>query len=311
MFLETPDWNAVMRGRERGSSFSEGTTNPALPTTGPVATSSSLVERFQDWGINLFKAPHKPDKRFVEVKEKADKLDEDVGHVDKAVSKVARREADLEADYMELAMQFRKLVNMEPGVADSLTSFASSVETTSQGWKGLRDATDQDYLGSLRDMSSYVASLRALLKVREQKQLDFEGLTDYLNRSANERDLLASQRGAPTLSSGPTSYIRSKMEDFRGVDQEQSRRDRLRRTEMDIERLTREVEEAKRTTEAFDEQVVQETAEFERIKACEFKDTLNNLADAEMVFWQSTIDTWEEFLKGMEKEEEERSRLAA
>ena len=301
-FLETPDWNATMRGKNMRASSMDAGSPTAIGNNSAAASSQSAFESFQDWSINLFTKPHKPDKRFLDVREKANKLDEDLNHVEKIVARVARREGDLEADYADLATQFQKLVNMEPGVGNELTSFSSSVETTSQGMKGLREATDQDYLGSLRDMSSYVGALKALLKLREQKQVDFEALTDYLNKAANERDTLASHGGSASLSGGAASFIRSKVEDVRGVDHEQSRRDRLRRTEMQIDRLTREVDEAKKTSEAFDEQVVNEVNEFERIKACEFKDTLGSLADAQKLFWRQSIDTWEEFLKGMEVE---------
>ena len=302
-FLESSDWNSTMRGKNlRAVSMSEGGASPTIGANPTAASSQSAFESFQDWSINLFSKPHKPDKRFVEVRDKANKLDEDLNHVEKIVARVARREGDLEMDYQELAEQFRKLVSMEPGVGNELTSFSSSVETTSRGLRGLRESTDQDYLGSLRDMSSYVAAVKALLKLREQKQMDFEALTDYLNKAANERDTLASQHGSVSISAGPASFIRSKVEDVRGVDPEQSRRDRLRKTEMQIERLTREVDDAKNTSEAFDEQVVNEVNEFERIKACEFRDTLGGLAEAQMKFWRETIDTWEEFMKGMEDE---------
>lgn len=302
-FLESSDWNSTMRTRTaRGGSLSETGGGPSLGGNSSTVGSSAF-ESFQDWGINLFTKPHKPDKRFIEVREKADKLDEDLGHVEKIVARVARREGDLEVDYADLATQFRKLVDMEAGIGEELTSFADSVEATGQGFKALRDATDQAYVGSLRDMSSYVGSTKALLKVREQKQLDFEALTDYLTKAASDRDILASQHGSSSLSSGPSSFIRSKIEDVRGVDHEQSRRDRLRKTEMQIERLTREVEEAKNLSEAFDDQVVVEVSEFERIKACEFRDTLGGLADAEMQFWKNMIKTWEGFIEKAEKEE--------
>ena len=292
-----------MRGKNlRKASMSEAGPGPTIGANTVTATNQSAFESFQDWGINLFSKPHKPDKRFVEVRDRANKLDEDLNHVEKIVSRVARREGDLEMDYQELATQFQRLVGMEPSVARELTSFASSVETTSQGLKGLRESTDQEYLGSLRDMSSYVAALKALLKLREQKQIDFEALTDYLNKAANERDTLLSQHGSTSISSGAASFIRNKVEDVRGVDHEQSRRDRIRKTEMSIERLTREVDDAKNTSEAFDEQVVNEVNEFERIKSCEFKDTLGGLADAQMRFWHQAIETWEEFASTMEEE---------
>ena len=156
---------------------------------------------------------------------------------------------------------------------------------------------------SLRDMGAYVGVLKGLLRTREQKQLDFEALTEYLAKSATERDALASQHGSVSLTSAPAGFLRQKVEDMRGVDHESSRRNRLRGKEMEIERLTREVEEAKKTSEAFDDQVVGECREFERIKAGEFKETMGTLCDAEMEFWKGGISVWEDFLKGLESEE--------
>lgn len=287
LFLETPDWNSIMRNRPtRASSMSE----PA----------GGVFDSFTDTFLNAFSKVHKPDKRFIEVRERADKLDEDMAIVEKAVAKVARRQGDLEADYSDLATQFQKLISLESGVEGPLTSFAASIETTSQGFKGLKEHTDQNYLGSLKDMEAYVLATKALLKTREQKQLDFEGLTDYLAKAASDRDTLASQHGSSGL--GASGFLRSKLEDVRGVDHEQSRRDRVRKLEVQIERLTSEVESAKKTTEAFDEQTMKEIADFERIKAVEFRDTLGDLADAHVEFFGGTIEAWEKFVEGMEKE---------
>ena len=300
-FIETPDWNAVMRGdsRHRGSSF--GDPSAPLGSMSSTTSSTSAIDRFQDWGINFLKAPHKADKRFIAVREKADKFEEDLGHVEKGVVKVVRREGDLEADYQDLATQIQKLVNLEPGVGGALTSFAASIEATSTAMRDLKHSTDQDYMESLRDMASYTTSMKTLLKERNQKQLDFEALTEYLQKATTDRDSLASERGPPSLTSSPARFVQSKIEDVRGVDHEQSRRDRLRRSEMKIEDLNRAVDEAKNTSEAFDDQVIKETAEFERIKAIEFKDTLGSLADSEMAFWKGLIGTWGEFLGKMEQ----------
>ncbi|KAI9698196.1 MAG: intercellular trafficking and secretion [Candelina mexicana] len=288
IFLESSDWNAHMRLRpQRGSSASE-------------QAAVGVFDNFTDTVINAFSKVHKPDKRFIEVREKSDKLDEDLGHVEKIIARVARREGDLESDYADLAVQFQKLVHLEPGVEGPIHAFAASVEDTSSGFKSLREHTDQNYLGSLRDMQAYIVALKSLLKSREQKQLDFEGLTNYLTKAASDRDVLASSHSSGL--GGPGGFLRSKIEDVRGVDHEQSRRERVRRLELQIEKLTREVEEAKKLTEAFDEEVVREVADFERIKAAEFRDTLGGLADAHMEFYGNTIEIWEKYLKDMEKE---------
>ncbi|KAF2772020.1 hypothetical protein EJ03DRAFT_307536 [Teratosphaeria nubilosa] len=283
LFLESSDWNAVMRSRpRRGMSGSDG--------------GSSVLENWTEGFMNAFTKPHKTDKRFQDVNERAKKLDDDLRTVSKTVARVGKREADLENDYTELATQFQKLAALEPGVQDELTKFATSVQQTSEGWKALKEHTDQDYLESLNDMESYITAVKALLKTREQKQLDFEGLTEYLNKNAQERDTIASHGSV-----GASGFLRQKIEDVRGVDPESSRRERQRKLEVQISRLTTEVEAAKKTTEAFDEEVVKEVNDFERIKAAEFHDTLGGLADANIAFFQGNIEIWERFIQDMEK----------
>ncbi|CAK1363862.1 Sorting nexin-4 [Cercospora beticola] len=286
LFLESTDWNSVMKSRpNRGMSGSDG-------------GSGGVLESWTDSFLNAFTKPHKTDKKFQEVNERASKLDDDLGTVSKTVARVAKREGDLENDYRDLAEQFQRLAALEPGINDELTKFATSVNATSEGWQGLKEFTDQDYLGSLKDMEAYITSVKSLLKTREQKQLDFEALTDYLQKAAQERDTLASHG-----SMGASGFLRQKIEDVRGVDHEQSRRERQRKLEVQISRLTTEVEAAKKTSEAFDEEVVKEVGDFERIKAIEFRDELGGLADANIRFFQGNIEIWERFIEDMEKQQ--------
>lgn len=286
LFLESADWNATMKARPSRNSMS---------AEGAPGVFDNLTETF----INAFTKVHKADRRFIEVKEMSDKLDEDLGHVEKIVARVARREDDLQKDLHELGEHMLKLTNLEPAISQPVHSFTATVEDTSAGMKALKDHTDQDYLGSLRDMQSYSASLKGLLKAREQKQVDFEQTTAYLADTTTSRDRLASSGGH---SRGPGGFIRSKIEDVRGVDHEHSRRLRLRESEMRIEELTRAAEEAKKITEAFDEEVVEEVKNFERIKRIEFKTQFSNLADAHMKFYGDTIDYWEKYVAEMEKD---------
>ena len=294
-FLESPDWNATMRSRgSRASTASSAD-----------AGAGGVFDNFADTFINAFTKVHKPDRRFIEVKEKSDKLDDDLNHVEKVVARVARRETDIEADLKDLAEQFQKLITLEPGVEAAVHAFAASVEDTAAGLKKLKDHTDQDYLGSLRDMAAYSGALKNLLKAREQKQLDYEQLTEYLNKSTAERDMLASGyygSGGGGALSGAGGFIRSKIEDVRGVDHEQSRRERQRKLELRVDELTREAETARKTSEMFDEEVVKEVGDFERIKRVEFKRQLGGLADSHIDFYGGVIDIWEKYVEEMEKE---------
>jgi sorting nexin-4 len=297
LFLETTDWNAQMRLRpSRSSTTGEGPGSPGTPT--------GFFDNVADTMLNAFSKVHKPDKRFMEVFERTSKLDEDLTHVEKIISRVARREGDLEMDYNDLATNMRKLVILEPGIEVQLQTFAACVEDTSRRLKSLKDHTDQNYLGSLRDMQSYITCVQSLLKTRDQKQVDFEALTEYLQKASAERDHLASSNpyNSPTSNLNPATFIRNKMEDMRGVDHETAKQDRKRKLELRIQELTREVESAKQTSEMFDEQVVREVGDFERIKGAEFRDTLGSFATSNADFYRKVIDTWERFMSDLDVE---------
>lgn len=278
--------------------------NTTAEAPGSPGTPSGFFDNVADTMMNAFSKVHKPDKRFIEVYERTSKLDEDLTHIEKIVSRVARRKGDLEMDYNDLATNMRKLVALEPAIEVPLQTFAASVEETSRGLKTLRDHTDQNYLGSLRDMQSYITSVQSLLKARDQKQVDFEALTEYLQKAAAERDQLASSNpySSPTSNLNPAAFIRNKMEDMRGVDHETAKQDRKRKLELRIQELTREVESAKHTSEMFDEHVVREIGDFERIKGAELRDTLGSFATNNADFYRKVIDTWERFMVEMEVE---------
>jgi sorting nexin-4 len=301
-FLESQEWNSIMRARGGASVAAAVTAN-----SGTTAGTGGVFETITDSFLNAFAKVHKPDKRFIEVRERADKLDDDLSAVEKSAARVSRRLQDLGTDYDESAAQFARLQQLEPGVSGPLTAFGRATHATSLDFTALRNHTDRDYLTSLRDISAYVGALRALLKAREQKQLDFEGLTDYLAKAAHDRDALASSAHGSHVSSGPVGgvggMLRSKIEDVRGVDHESAKRDRIRRLELEIDRLTREVESAKVTSEMFDDRTVRECQEFERIRAIETKETLGALADAHLTFFEDTAANWDKFIADMEGED--------
>ncbi|KAG6244246.1 Sorting nexin-4 [Claviceps purpurea] len=299
-FLESPDWNATMRSRSSRESVSSdpGGGGGGGSGGGGGGSSGGVFDNFADTFINAFTKLNKPDRRFLDVKDKSDKLDEDLGHIEKVMARVVRRQGDLEADMKDLAEQFQKLITLEPGVEAAVHAFAASVQDSAQHLHLLRDTTDQDYVGSLRDMQAFSLSLKNLLRAREQKQLDYEQLTEYLNKSTTERDALHSGAG----SSGPGSFLRAKIEDVRGVDHEQARRERLRKLELRVDELTHEVERARATSDLFDDEVVREVGDFERIKKAEFKTQLGGLADAHISFYAGVEDLWERYIEEMEKE---------
>lgn len=297
LFLETSDWNAQMKNRP----ITRSNTMDGSSVQTNMQPAQGFFDNVADTMLNAFTKPSRPDKRFTEVHERLSKLDEDLNHVEKIVSRVVRRESDLEQDYAELAVNMRKLTTLEPGVEEPTMRFAAAVEETSRGWKALKEHTDQNYLGSLRDMDAYIGSVKNLLRTREQKQLDFEALSDYLQKSTHERDTLVSQGAYHSTSLNPATFIRNKVEDIRGVDHETARKERARRLEVRIVELEREVNTSKGISEMFDAQVVREVEDFERIKGLEFRDTLSALTSKNMDFYRGVVETWERFLSEVDQ----------
>lgn len=295
----------------RGSTSSDGGVSGGAGGGGGGGGGGGVFDNLTDTFINAFTKVHKPDRRFLEVKEKSDKLDEDLASIEKVVARVGRREGDLETDLHDLAEQFQKLITLEPGLEPAVHAFSASVEDSASQLRRLRDVTDQDYLGSLRDMQAYSLSLRQLLKAREQKQLDHEQLTEYLNKSTSERDTIKGyghqhpgMTGAGSVyqsaTSGASGFLRNKIEDVRGVDHEQARRERARKLEMRVEELTAEVERARAMSDLFDDEVVREVSNFERIKRIEFKKQLSGLADAHLQFYGEVAELWEKYVMEVE-----------
>lgn len=81
------------------------------------------------------------------------------------------------------------------------------------------------------------------MKLRDQKQLDFEELSAYLSNLSTERDRLANGYSA---SQGLGGYFKDKVESFRGGDADITREGKIRKLDAKIKevRLLRPFDEA-------------------------------------------------------------------
>lgn len=289
-FLESTDWNAYRKRRSiSGSSGVVGSSSIVLDGSGAQPSGGSsgpgILEGISDTFLNAFSKVSAPSKELVEVRERADKIEDNLLHIEKAYTRAVRRQGDIVHDLDEFAQQILKLTAIEPNLSEEFGAFARGVQAYARAELLLREHVDGDYIVSLRDMESYVGAIKALLKQREQKQLDYEALVEYLNRATNERNSLQS--------GGGTNFLRAKVEDIRGVDHEASRQERLRKSETKVKELTKEVESAKITSETFEEFAMNEVQIFETIKNMEMRDTLSALADHNIEFYKRVIDSWE------------------
>ena len=85
---------------------------------------------------------------------------------------------------------------------------------------------------------SFVLS-QSVLKLRDQKQLDFEELSDFLQQQVAERDRLKSNGrlgGTGTIG----GFFQQKMDEIKGVDQERAKQDKLKRVAERIQEVKKQ-----------------------------------------------------------------------
>jgi len=279
IFLESHDWNSYK-------------VNLKIKTT---SDSGSTSEGLSDVFMNAFKTASVQSKEFQEIKERSDKLDENISKIDRIFNKILKRHSDLEIDYYDFSLQIKKLAELEPELEIPFLSFSDGLNSLSVGFANLKNFLDNDYIVSLKDLEHYITSIKNLLKLKDQKQIDYEALTEYLNKSITDKNHLLTGGGS-------SNFFTNKFEEFTGVNHEVARREKLSKLEKKIENLTTEVNDAKKVVDSFEKQTVHEIQYFENIKSIELKNTLGDLADNNINFYIKLIDKWSTIEKQLKEQ---------
>ena len=165
------------------------------------------------------------------------------------------------------------------------------------------------FLIHLHSLLSYSHANRAVLKLRDQKQMDFEELSDYLSNVTAERDRLSAviSGHAGSTGLGLGSYLRDKVDSLRGMDDDRSRVEKMRKLDIKIKevnsiicdlyifhylrlpfsQLQDAVLTAHETSDAFSEETLREQAVFQYAKEAEMKEMFSGLADSQIEFYKA------------------------
>ena len=87
-----------------------------------------------------------------------------------------------------------------------------------------------EYIGNIQDYLSYCIAIKEVLRSRDQKQVDYEELISYLDRTRLEKD--DTQRLGHA--SGVLGMIKGKMDEVRGVDLQRKKEERVLRLDKKI-----------------------------------------------------------------------------
>ena len=193
-------------------------------------------------------------------------------------------------------------------MADQLRKFAVTLAEYSRLQKQDAARCSDSILAAMHALLAYASAHKHVLKLRDQKQLDFEELTEYLSGVVAERDRLASlssPHGAGhghggVRGAGITGYLRDQMDSLRGIDEERTRVERMQRLDGRIKELQDAVATSHDVSQAFSQQVTTEALMFEFAKQLEMKEMLEQYVDSKVELHTDALANWDRLLRALE-----------
>ncbi|KAI0052525.1 lipid binding protein [Auriscalpium vulgare] len=292
-FFESTEWHVIMH---------QHVAHPPGPDS-----SQGVIDNFSDTLLNAFARVRKPDERFLSMRENVDKFEESLTTSERLWTRVRSRTTagdlqssgeDLTADYHDLAVAVQGLGFLESGITDQLNHFSNTLLEFSALLRHTTQNTMDPFLIHLHSLLSYSHAHKGVLKLRDQKQLDLEELTDYLSGVTAERDRLSAVISGHAGSSGLGigAYLRDKVDAIRGADDDRSRVEKMRKLDVKIKELEDAVTTAHETSDAFSDETLREQAIFQYAKEAEMKEMLTNLADGQIELYKSAMEEWDRII---------------
>ncbi|KAJ1982465.1 intercellular trafficking and secretion [Dimargaris verticillata] len=257
-----------------------------------------VLDNLSDAFLNAFSKIKKRDDRFVEIKDVVDKLEENLLAVERLYSRIGKRETDASLAYEELGKGLLELGKLESGLTRPLNQAGTTVLAFSEQLKSLTGGVDETYLSQVHEYIAYSDAFKTVLKLRDQKQVDFEELSHYLQTTIADRERVLHNRNASL--GGFTSFLKGKYREMKGVDHEQLRQERLEKLDRKIKELEHAVDQSHDESTRCSDVVLNELETFQAIKTRDFKQHLGDMADHQIDFYDKAILTWEKLLPILE-----------
>ncbi|KAJ3314112.1 intercellular trafficking and secretion [Blyttiomyces sp. JEL0837] len=262
-----------------------------------VARESHVLENLSDAFLNAFSKIRKPDERFTEFKEQLDKFEDNLITLERLHAKFIKIETELELDLLEFGSHISTLATMETQVTGPLTDFGNIVRNVCAVLRDKINSEELEYLSSIREYIGYCQSVKEVLRLRDQKQVDHEELSTYLQNSVTERDrTMNPQRGG----GGLASYINNKYQELKGVDQEKARQNKLIKLAGKIHELQEAVEVSNEVAIAFSHEVAREIDFFQSVKLVDWKGFMLDYAESQLTFHKKILGFWDQIIPILE-----------
>ncbi|KAI8354516.1 lipid binding protein [Mortierella sp. GBAus27b] len=280
-FLDSRDWSSEQAQQSR-----------LLPEENRLETMGDVL-------MNAFSKLKKPDERFIAIKDEVDKMEEYLVQLEKIEQRILKRQEDLEVDYREFGGAITSLGNLETGITGPLHRFGHAVSNFSSIMRDLTTKEETEFLSELHECLAYCNSVKNVLKLRDQRQLDFEVLSDLRQQSVNERDRIMSN-GRLGGSAGLGGFLQQKFDAIKGVDVQQAKNDKLKSVDEKIESLGEETSKSWDITQAFSNEALKEYEIFQLQKTKDLRQCLLDYTNGRLEFFEKGEELWSQIIPELE-----------
>lgn len=327
--------------------------NLQLNDVNSIIHSNPSVEGVTDFLMNSFKKPHiesKFNKNFQEIDHQRLNLQDNLNKIDKIYAKVVNKQESISKELNSFGDEFNKLTillnNDFDGkhrtqteldyqtkiMVDEFKSFSENLKKSGNYYDELNKFIEFNYLNNLKDLEHYLISLGNLIKLKDNKVVDYEMLDNYLEKAISERDNLIHGGSLTSTTEGTISYLSRKFEFLTGFkgssllpssssstsnnipnnnDQQNNNNndinnpdlrnksslvnERIEKLNNRISLLEKEKIKAKQVYEKFEKDLLEEWVEFQKIKDDEISDSLNNLSNEYINLYSKSFNDWNDF----------------
>ncbi|KAI9016461.1 hypothetical protein CLU79DRAFT_837752 [Phycomyces nitens] len=297
-FLQRISWHPVLGRSNFFVMFLESSDFNDASARALRESQETMIDTLGDSLLNAFSKLRKPDERFVEMKERIERTEENLELLEKTLMRSNKRTDDLCSDYEEFSASIRGLAELEANMNKTLLRFAAGVSQYAKNIKTMA-SKDTDWLGEIHDYMAYYSVLKDVLKLRDQKQLDVEELTDYYQTTMKEKEKI--MRGRPGEGYNFAGYFTGKINEVRGADTDKIKREKILRLDERLRELKNAKDQSDIVSCAFSDQVKKEDHFFTQSKSVEMNEALKVYTDGKVEFYDQGIQIWRDVVQALEE----------
>lgn len=336
---------------ENNDSWNIYKSNLHLNDISSIVHSNPSVEGVTDFLMNSFKKPHvesKYSKTFKEIDHQRLNLQDNLNKIDKIYSKVVNKQDSISKELNLFGDEFSKLTvllnndfsgkhrkqeeldDQTKQMVDEFKCFSENLKNSGEYYNELNKFIEFNYLNNLKDLEHYLISLGNLIKLKDNKIVDYEMLDNYLEKAITERDNLIHGGSLTSTTEGTISYLSRKFESFTGLkgssllpststsnstpgsstsappasngtsysDPSSTSNlvhERIEKLNERISLLEKEKIKAKKIYEKFEKDLIEEWSQFKKIKDDEISDSLNELSEEYTKLYSKSYNDWNKF----------------